>query len=120
MSISALSLWMLPRLVARELISPEECSLLKLLALRGEQSLLAPFELYVHECKDMAALPLPAVSGSALEGAPPLVEEHTLALVDSLKTLYADFRLRLSDTAEVVPSHPPVAQGSSRRVVRRQ
>ncbi len=47
MSLSACALWLLPRLVSREVLAPEVCSVLKMAALRGEPQLLAPFEVYV-------------------------------------------------------------------------
>jgi hypothetical protein len=107
MSLCAVSLWLLPRLVARELLSPDEASLLKIVALRGDTVLLAPFELFVHENREMTAGTAPAVSAAALEGMQSPVDSSVMALVESLKLLYADYRMRLSDTGEVVQSTTP-------------
>jgi hypothetical protein len=52
LGLSAAALWMLPRLVQRSLLNPAECLTLKRLALRGEQHVLAPFEVYLSVCRD--------------------------------------------------------------------
>ncbi len=63
MSLSAAALWLLPRLVSREVLSPEQSSVLKMAALRGEPQLLAPVEVCVLGAGAWEGTIFPCASG---------------------------------------------------------